>query len=273
MTIISSISLGVCWFDLSLLICQTMLIGLTDRKIKCRSRNTSGKQENTGQREEPRVSEGRGVRSSLWHTSWVALKVSTGNSTIFNSKQLTIFLLSPVKWGSSLEYVTEISFSWELNVICVVVQSHVHVRLFETPWTHSTQGFPVLHSLPELAQTYVHWVGDAIQPSHPLSYPSPFLNLSQHQDLFQWISSLHQLAKVLELQLQYQSFQWISFRIDWFDLLAVQETLKSLLQHDSSKASILLCSAFFMVQLSHLYITTGKTIVLTIWTFAGKGVK
>ena len=113
MTIISSISLGVCWFDLSLLICQTMLIGLTDRKIKCRSRNTSGKQEKTGEREEPRVSEGRGVRSSLWHTSWVALKVSTGHSAIF--------ILSPVKWGSSLEYVTEISFSWELSVICAVV--------------------------------------------------------------------------------------------------------------------------------------------------------
>ena len=265
MTIISSISLGVCWFDLSLLICQTMLIGLTDRKIKCRSRNTSGKQEKTGEREEPRVSEGRGVRSSLSHTSWVALKVSTGHSAIF--------ILSPVKWGSSLEYVTEISFSWELSVICAVVQSHIHVRLFETPWTHSTQGFPVLHNLPELAQTYVHRVGDAIQPSHPLSYPSPSLNLSQHQDLFQWVSSLHQLAKVLELQLQYQSFQWISFRIDWFDLLAVQETLKSLLQHGSSKASILLCSAFLMVQLSHLYITTGKTIVLTVWTFVGKGVK
>ena len=145
MTIISSISLGVCWFDLSLLICQTMLIGLTDRKIKCRSRNTSGKQEKTGEREEPRVSEGRGVRSSLSHTSWVALKVSTGHSAIF--------ILSPVKWGSSLEYVTEISFSWELSVICAVVQSHIHVRLFETPWTHSTQGFPVLHNLPELAQT------------------------------------------------------------------------------------------------------------------------
>lgn len=82
MTIISSISLGVCWFDLSLLICQTMLIGLTDRKIECRSRNTSGKQEKT-EREEPRVSEGLGIRSTLRDTSWVARKVSAGHSAVF----------------------------------------------------------------------------------------------------------------------------------------------------------------------------------------------
>ena len=76
-------------------------------------------------------------------------------------------------------------------------------------------GFPVHHQLLELAQTHAHWVGDAIQPSHPLSSPSPpAFNLSQHQGLFQWVSSLHQVAKVLELQLQHQSFQWI-FRIDF----------------------------------------------------------
>ena len=74
----------------------------------------------------------------------------------------------------------------------------------------STPGLPVHHQLPELAQTHVHWVGDAIQPSHPLSSPSaPTFNLSQHQGLFKWVSSLHQVAKVLECQLQYQSFQWI----------------------------------------------------------------
>ena len=87
-------------------------------------------------------------------------------------------------------------------------------------------------------------------------------------------SCSHQLAKVLELQLQQQSFQWIfrtdSFRMDWLDLLAVQGTLKSLLQHHSSKASILWCSAFFMGQLSHPYMTTEKTIALTRWTFVGK---
>ena len=98
---------------------------------------------------------------------------------------------------------------------------------------------------------------------------SSWFNLSQHQSLFQWIGFLHQLAKVLELQLQHQS-GLISFGIDWFELLAVQGTLKSLLQHHSSKASILWHSAFFMVQFSHLYMTTGKTVALTIWTFVGK---
>ena len=77
------------------------------------------------------------------------------------------------------------------------------------PMDYSTPGFPVHHQLLELAQTHVHWVCDAIQPSHPLSSPSPpALNLFQHQGFFQWVSSLHQVAKVLELQLQHQSFQW-----------------------------------------------------------------
>ena len=136
-------------------------------------------------------------------------------------------------------------------------------------------GLPVHHQLPESTQTYLHWVSDAIQPSHPLSSPSPpAFNLSQHQGLFQWVSSLHQVAKVLEFRLQHQSFQWTFrtdfFRMDWLDLLAVQGTLKSLLQHHSSKASILWCSAFLIVQLSHPYLTTGKTIALTRYTFVGK---
>ena len=127
---------------------------------------------------------------------------------------------------------------------------------------------PVHHQLPELTQTHVHWVGDAIQPSHLLSSPSPpAFNLSQHQGLFQWVSSSHQVAKGLEFQLQHQSFQrifrLISFRIDWFDLLAFQRALKILLQHYSSKASNLWCSAFFIVQLSHSYMTLGKTKALT----------
>ena len=146
---------------------------------------------------------------------------------------------------------------------------------FCAPMDCSTPGFPVHHQLPELAQTYVHWVGDAIQPSHPLLSPSlPAFSLSLHQGLFQWVSSSHQVAKVLELQLQHQSFQWIFrtdfLRIDRFDLLAVQGTLKSLLQHYSSKASILWCSAFFTVQLSHPYMTTGKSIALTIQIFVGQ---
>ena len=112
------------------------------------------------------------------------------------------------------------------------------VRLCD-PMDCSPLGFPVLHYLPEFAQTRVHWVSDAIQTSHFLLPPPFAVNPSQYQNLFQWVSSLHQVAKVLELQLQHQSFQWkysglISFRFDWFDLLSVQGTLKSLLQHHSA---------------------------------------
>ena len=138
----------------------------------------------------------------------------------------------------------------------------------------STSGFPVHHYLPGFPQTHVHWVHDAIQSFHPLSPPSPpALNLSQHQGLFQWITSSHQVAKL------YGSFSFsigpcnsglISFRADWFDLLAFQGTLKSLLQHHRSKASILRHSAFFTVQLWHPYMTTGKTDSFTIRTFVCK---
>ena len=143
------------------------------------------------------------------------------------------------------------------------------------PMCCSTPGFPVLHHLPEFVQTHVHWVGDAIQPSHPLSSSSPpAFNLSQHQGLFQWVGLVHQVAKVLELQIQHQSFNeyltLIYFRMDRLDLLAVQGTLKSLLQHHSSKALILRCSSFFIAQISHPCMTTGKTIASTIWTFVDK---
>ena len=136
-------------------------------------------------------------------------------------------------------------------------------------------GFPVLHDLLEFAQIHVHWVGDATQPSHLLS-PSfpPALNLYQHQGLSQWVSSLHHVAKVLEFRFsispsnEYSGL--ISFRIDLFDLLAVQGTFKSLLQHHNLKASILWHSAFFTVQLSHPYMITGKTTALTIQTCVSK---
>ena len=115
-----------------------------------------------------------------------------------------------------------------LNCCSLVTQS---CPTLCNPMGWSTPGFPALHQLPELAPTHVHWVSDAIQPSHPLSSPyPPAFNLSQRQGLFQWVLSSHQVAKVLELQLQHQSFQWISglisFRMDWFDLLAVQGTLR-----------------------------------------------
>ena len=135
----------------------------------------------------------------------------------------------------------------------------------------STPGLPVHHQLPEFTQIHAHRIGDAIQPSHPLSSPSPPApNPSQHQSLFQWVNSLHEVAKVLEFQLQHQSPGLISFRMDWLDLLGVHGTLQSLLQHHSSNASILWPSAFFTVQLSHPYMTTGRTIALTRRTFVGK---
>ena len=129
-------------------------------------------------------------------------------------------------------------------------------------------GFPVHHLLPELAQTHVHQVGDAIQPSHPRSPPSPpAFSLSQH-DGFSDESVLHirwpkywSFSFNISASNEYSGL--ISFRMDWLDLLAFQGTRKSLLQHHSSKASILRCSVFFIVQLSHPYMTTGKTIALT----------
>ena len=138
----------------------------------------------------------------------------------------------------------------------------------------STSGFPVHHQLPELAQTHVHWVDDAIQTSHPLFLSSPAFNVSQNQGLFQWLSSSNQWPK-------YWSFSFsvspsngysglIPLRIDWLDLLAVQGTLKSLLQHHSSKASILQCSDFSMAQFSHPYMTAGKAIALTRQNFVSK---
>ena len=121
----------------------------------------------------------------------------------------------------------------------------------------STPGLPVHHQLLEFTQTHVHWVGDAIQPSHPLSSPSPpTFNLFQYQGLFKQVSSSYQVAKIWSFSFNISPSNehpgLISFRMDWLALLAVQGTLKSLLQHHSSKASILLHSAFFIVQLSYL---------------------
>ena len=138
----------------------------------------------------------------------------------------------------------------------------------------STLGFPVHHQLLALTEIHVHQVSDAIEPSHPLLSPSPAFNLSQHQGLFKWVSSSHQMAKYgsfsFSISLSKEYAGLISFRMDWLDLHAVQGTLKSLLQHRSSKASILRCWPFFIVQLSHPYMTSGKTIALTRRTFVGK---
>ena len=136
-------------------------------------------------------------------------------------------------------------------------------------------GLPVHHQLPEFTQSHVHRVGDAIQPFHPL------LSLLLPPSVFPSIRVFSNESALRIRWPKYWSFSFsisssneysrlISFRMDWFDLLAVQGTLESLLQHHSSKASILLCSAFFIVRLSHPYMTTGKTIGLTRRTFVGK---
>ena len=141
------------------------------------------------------------------------------------------------------------------------------------PMNHSTPGLPVHHQLPEFTQTHVHRVGDAIQPSHPLS---PLLLLPPVPPsirVFSNESALHmRWPKYWSFSLSIipskEHAGLISFRMDGLDLLAVQGTLKSLLQPHSSKASILQCSVLFMV--SHPYITAGKTIALTRWTFVSK---
>ena len=154
--------------------------------------------------------------------------------------------------------------SESLSSVSSVAQSYLTLC---DPMNCSTPGLPVYHELPEFTQAHIHRVSDAIQTSHPLSSPfPPAPNPSQHQALFQWVNSSHQVAKVLEFQLQCQSFQWTPRT----DLLAIQGTLKSLLQHHSSKAPILRHSAFFIVQLSHPYMTTGKTIALTRRTLVSK---
>ena len=166
---------------------------------------------------------------------------------------------------------------------------HDHPRIFSVQFSSVAQSCPTLcdttdcsmpglalhHQLSELTQTHVHWVSDALQPSHPLLSPSPpTFNLSQHQ--------VFSNESVLCIRWpKYWSFSFnispssehsglIFFRMDRLDLLVVQGTLKSLLQHYSSKASILLCSAVFIVPLSHPYMTTGKTKPLTTQTFVGK---
>ena len=139
----------------------------------------------------------------------------------------------------------------------------------------STPGFPVLHHLLELAQTHVHWVSDALQPSYPLSsllllpsiFPSIRVFFNESVLHIRW-PKYWSFSFSISPSNEYSGL--ISFRMDWFDLFAVQGTLKSLLQHHSSKASVLQHSAFLMVQLSHPYMTTGKTIALTIWIFVCK---
>ena len=153
---------------------------------------------------------------------------------------LAIWSLAPLPflnpaWTSGSSRFT---YCWRLQVEHYFTSNCLHtcnlnfvfvVQLLSHDWMNcSKPDFPILHHLLEFAQTQVHWVNDATQPSHPCP---PVLNLSQHQGLFQWVGISHQVARVLKLQLQHQSSQWIfrvdSHKIDWFDLFAAQGTLKS----------------------------------------------
>ena len=159
--------------------------------------------------------------------------------------------------------------------LLVVVQSLSCVRFFETPWTAACQAFLAITNSQGLLKLMS--IGSAMPSNHLilcrplLLMPSIFPSIR----VFSNESLLHirwpkdwSFSFSISPSNEYSGL--ISFRINWFDLLGVQGTLKSLLQHHSSKASVLWCSAFFMVQLSHLYMTTGKTIALTIWPFVGK---
>ena len=174
------------------------------------------------------------------------------------------------KWGTLYSRETGGIYLY----ISLVTQS---CPTLSNPMEWSMPGFPVHHQLPEHTQTHIHWVGDAIQPSHPrrplLLLPSIFPSI--------WVFSNESILH--NRWSKYWSFSFsispsndysvlISFRMNWLYLLAVQGTFKSLLQYHSSKASILWCSAFCIVQLSHLYMITGNTIALTRWTFVGKGI-
>ena len=158
---------------------------------------------------------------------------------------------------------------------CCFSVSHSCLNLCN-PMDCSTPGFAVLHYLLELAQTHVHWVGDAIQLSHPLSPASnPALNLSQHQDIFQWVSSSYQVDKGLELQIQHQSFQWIfgvDFLLDW---LAWSSLLSKELSRVFSSTTFQKHQSFSaqpsLWSNSHIHTwLLEKSIALTIWTFVGK---
>ena len=200
--------------------------------------------------------------------SWI----SFGSIIYVWFEEFSDFILIGPKHWHSFTFFSRDGFH---NLWFSSVQLLSRVQLFATPWITARQASLSINQLPEFTQTHIHRVSDAIQASHPLSSPSPPApNPSQQQGLFQWVNSLHEVAKILEFQLQYQPSNQhpglISLRMDWLDRLAVQGTLKSLLQHHTSKASILRCSAFFTVRLSHPYMTTGKTIALTRQTFVGK---
>ena len=163
--------------------------------------------------------------------------------------------------GTSYDLVSKVKHHYFWFIFVVIVQSLSRNWLCD-PMDCSTPGFPVLHYFPKFAQTHVHWVNDAIQPSHPLLplllLPSVLPSVRRWEEPalhIRW-PKCQNFSFSISPSNDYSGL--ISFRINWFDLLAVQGTLKHLLQHHSSKASVLQCSAFFMVQLLDPYMTSGN---------------
>ena len=166
------------------------------------------------------------------------------------------------------------------TINAIPTKSYSSVQSLSSVWlcnpvNHSTPGLLVHHQLPEFTQNHVHRVGDAIQPSHPLLFPSPPApNPSQHQGLFKWVSSSHQVTKDLEFQLQHQSFPWTPRTDLLLDGLVGSPCSPRDSQESSPtpqfKSIFLKHSAFFIARLSYPYLTTGKTIALTRQTFVDK---
>ena len=192
-------------------------------------------------------------------------KTVSSHIHLSNLSSISYFLFVCHLLSTYLSFVYSVQFS-SVAQSCLTLCDSMHC---------STPGLPVHHQFLEFTQTHVQWVGDTIQPSHPLSSPSPPTFTFPSIKVFSNESVLHIRRP------KYWSFSFnispsnehsglISFRMDWLNLLTVQGTLKSLLQNHSSKTSILQCSAFFIVQLSYPYLTTGKTIALNRWTFVGK---
>ena len=147
------------------------------------------------------------INACIWNLEkwcwWISMQGSSGNADIVSK------VVNTMRRGGWDELGEQ---HWNIHIQLSSV-AQLCLTLCD-PMNSSTPAFPVHHQLLEFTQTHVHWVGDAIQPSHSLSSPSPAINLSQHRGLFQWVSSSHQVAKVLTFQLQHQSFQWI-FRTDF----------------------------------------------------------
>ena len=210
-----------------------------------------------------------GLENSLDCVGWWERLIVGKIGTCFNGRGHAQSIFNPIFcWWVKLYYFPVVSVQF------TSVHWLSHVWLCD-PMDCNTPGLPVHHSLLEFTQAHVHWIRDVIQLSHPLSSLSPpAFNLSQHQGPFKWTNFQIMWPKYwhfsFSISLSNEYLLLISFRMEWLDLRAIQGNLKHLLQHHSSKLSVLQYSSFLIVQVSHPCMTTGKTIALTRWFFVGK---